>query len=63
MLLSLAKKIIMALWRQPPSYEKLQGELQGAFSRRINIKYRLIYEVYENTRTVKIISLWSHYEF
>ena len=50
-------------YQKPPSYEKLQGDLQGAFSRRINIKYRLVYEVHEDTRTVKIISLWSHYEF
>jgi Txe/YoeB family toxin of toxin-antitoxin system len=41
----------------PPSYEKLQGDLQGAYSRRINIKHRLVYEVYEASRVVKIISL------
>ncbi|WP_313070392.1 Txe/YoeB family addiction module toxin [Lacrimispora sp.] len=41
----------------PPSYEKLQGDLQGAYSRRINIKHRLVYEVYEDSRVVKIISL------
>jgi toxin YoeB len=46
----------------PPSYEKLQGDLQGAYSRRINIKHRLVYEVYEDSRVVKIISLWSHYD-
>ncbi|GLC80058.1 Txe/YoeB family addiction module toxin [Lacrimispora brassicae] len=50
-------------YQKPPSYEKLQGDLQGAFFRRINIKHRLVYEVHEDTRTVKIISLWSHYEF
>ncbi|MBO5002753.1 Txe/YoeB family addiction module toxin, partial [Methanocorpusculaceae archaeon] len=43
--------------------EKLQGDLQGAFSRRINIKHRLVYQVYEEERTVKIISMWTHYEF
>lgn len=47
----------------PPSFEKLQGDLQGAFSRRINIIHRLVYQVYEDEKTVKIISLWSHYEF
>ena len=50
-------------YHTPPSYEKLQGDLQGVYSRRINIKHRLVYEVYEDARTVKIISLWSHYEF
>ncbi|MFI3168794.1 MAG: Txe/YoeB family addiction module toxin [Faecalibacterium sp.] len=47
----------------PPTFEKLQGDLQGAFSRRINIKHRLVYQVYEEEKTVKIISMWSHYEF
>ena len=50
-------------YQTPPSYEKLQGDLQGVYSRRINIKHRLVYEVYEDARTVKIISLWTHYEF
>lgn len=50
-------------WRSPPQYEKLQGDLQGAYSRRINIKHRLVYEVLEEAHTVKIISLWTHYEF
>lgn len=49
-------------YRTPPPYEKLQGDLQGAFSRRINIKHRLVYEVIEDKKTVKILSLWSHYE-
>ena len=39
------------------------GDLQGAYSRRINIKHRLVYEVFEEEQTVKIISLWTHYEF
>ena len=47
----------------PPPYEKLQGDLQGACSRRINIKHRLVYEVLEAEQIVKIISLWTHYEF
>ena len=46
----------------PPSYEKLVGDMQGAYSRRINIKHRLVYEVFEEEKTVKIISMWSHYE-
>lgn len=50
-------------YQTPPPYEKLQGDLQGAYSRRINIKHRLVYEVFEGEKTVKIISLWTHYEF
>jgi len=50
-------------YQTPPSYEKLQGDLQGAYSRRINIKHRLVYEVFEEEQTVKIISLWTHYGF
>ena len=49
-------------WQTPPPYEKLIGDLSGAFSRRINVKHRLVYQVIEETHTVKIISLWSHYE-
>lgn len=50
-------------YQTPPPYEKLQGNLQGAYSRRINIKHRLVYEILEEEQTVKIISLWTHYEF
>lgn len=50
-------------YKTPPSYEKLQGNLKGAYSRRINIKHRLVYEVYEEDKIIKIISLWSHYDF
>lgn len=49
--------------QSPPPYEKLIGNLQGAYSRRINIKHRLVYEVLEAEQTVKIISLWTHHEF
>ena len=45
----------------PPSYEKLQGDLKGAYSRRINLQHRLVYEVIESEHTVKIIRMWSHY--
>ena len=50
-------------YQMPPAFEKLKGDLQGAFSRRINIKHRLVYQVYEQEKIVKIISLWSHYDF
>ena len=49
--------------QSPPPYEKLIGNLQGAYSRRINIKHRLVYEVLEAEQIVKIISLWTHHEF
>ena len=47
----------------PPRYEKLIGDFQGAYSRIINIMHRLVYEVIETEQTVKIISMWTHYEF
>ena len=50
-------------YKTPPSYEKLMGDLTGTYSRRINIKHRLVYEVLEEEKTVKIISLWTHYDF
>lgn len=46
----------------PPPYEKLVGDLKGAYSRRINIKHRLVYEVVESRKCVKILSMWTHYE-
>ena len=49
-------------YQTPPPYEKLQGDLRGAYSRRINIKHRLVYEILEDEKTVKLISLWSHYD-
>ena len=49
-------------FQNPPPYEKLVGDLQGAYSRRINIKHRLVYQVYDVEKIVTIISLWSHYE-
>lgn len=49
-------------FKTPPPYEKLVGDLNGAYSRRINIKNRLVYQVLEDEKIVKIISLWSHYE-
>ena len=46
----------------PPSFEKLLGDLEGAYSRRINIQHRLVYQVYKKERIVKILRMWSHYE-
>ena len=49
-------------YQTPPEYEKLVGNLQGLISRRINIQHRLVYEVYEKEKIIKIVSLWTHYE-
>jgi Txe/YoeB family toxin of toxin-antitoxin system len=49
-------------FRRPPSFEKLLGDLSGAYSRRINIHHRLVYQVFETEKTVKVLRLWSHYE-
>jgi Txe/YoeB family toxin of toxin-antitoxin system len=49
-------------FRNPPSYEKLVGDLAGAYSRRINIQHRLVYQVLQQEKTVKVLRLWSHYE-
>lgn len=49
-------------YRKPPPFEKLIGDLEGAYSRRINIQHRLVYQVLEDARAVKVLRLWSHYE-
>ena len=49
-------------YRNPPPYEKLVGDLSGAYSRRINIQHRLIYQILRDISTVKIIRMWTHYE-
>jgi len=49
-------------FKKPPPFEKLVGDLSGAYSRRINIQHRLVYQVIKEKRTVKIIRMWSHYE-
>ena len=49
-------------FQNPPRYEKLQGELVGLYSRRINIQHRLVYQINEAEHTVKILRLWTHYE-
>jgi toxin YoeB len=61
-----AEKLLESLRRNPyntpPPYEKLIGDLSGAYSRRINIKHRLVYQILEKEESVKIIRMWSHYE-
>jgi Txe/YoeB family toxin of toxin-antitoxin system len=49
-------------FQNPPPYEKLVGDLGGAYSRRINIQHRLVYQVLEGERTVKVLRMWTHYE-
>ena len=49
-------------WQNPPPFEKLVGDLSGAYSRRINIQHRIVYQVLEAERAVKILRLWTHYE-
>ena len=73
-----AKKLAAAGWRpkaeelldilkgnpfqNPPPYEKLVGDLAGAYSRRINVQHRLVYQVLEQDRVAKVIRMWAHYE-
>lgn len=49
-------------FQNPPSYEKLVGDLAGAYSRRINIQHRLVYEVLQEQKIIKVLRMWSHYE-
>ena len=61
-----AKRILDILtinpYQNPPPYEKLVGDLAGACSRRINIQHRLVYQVLDSIKTVKVIRMWTHYE-
>ena len=49
-------------YQNPPPYEKLVGDLAGAYSRRINIQHRLVYQIFDDLRVIKIIRMWTHYE-
>ena len=49
-------------FQNPPSYEKLVGNFSGLYSRRINAQHRLVYQVMEEEKTIKVLSMWSHYE-
>ena len=49
-------------FQNPPAFEKLVGDLGGAYSRRINIHHRLVYEVFKEERTVRVLRMWTHYE-
>ncbi len=49
-------------FQNPPPYEKLAGDIRGAYSRRINIQHRLVYEVFRKEKTVRILRMWTHYD-
>lgn len=49
-------------FQNPPPYEKLVGDLRGAYSRRINIQHRMVYEVFRKEKTVRVLRMWTHYE-
>ncbi len=49
-------------FQNPPPFEKLVGDLSGAYSRRINIQHRLVYEVFSEQRTVRVLRMWTHYD-
>lgn len=49
-------------FQNPPPYEKLVGDLNGAYSRRINIQHRLVYEVFRKEKTVRVLRMWTHYD-
>ncbi len=49
-------------FQNPPPYEKLVGDLKGAYSRRINIQYRLVYEVFRQEKIVRVLRMWTHYD-
>lgn len=63
---SKAEKLLSILaedpFQNPPPYEKLVGDLSGAYSRRINIQHRLVYQAFEKEKVVKVIRMWTHYE-
>ena len=49
-------------FQRPPPFERLVGDLKGAYSRRVNIQHRLVYQVFEEERTVRVLRMWTHYE-
>ena len=58
----LLKIISVDPYQNPPSFEKLVGDLDGAYSRRISIKHRLVYEIFNTERVVRVLRMWTHYE-
>ena len=60
--MSLLEVIEKNPYQNPPPYEKLVGDLDGAYSRRVNIQHRLVYQIFEDEKAIKILRLWTHYE-
>jgi len=60
--MELLKILAMDPFQNPPPYEKLVGDLAGSYSRRINIQHRLVYEVFQQERVVRVLRMWTHYE-
>ena len=58
----LLKILLVNPLQNPPSYEKLVGDLDGAYSRRINIQHRLVYEIFVAETVVRVLRMWTHYE-
>ena len=58
----LLKIISVDPYQNPPSFQKLVGDLDGAYSRRISIKHRLVYEIFNTERVVRVLRMWTHYE-
>ena len=61
-ILKLIDIITLNPFQNHPPFEKLKGDLDGAYSRRINIQHRLVYQVIKNSKTVKVLRMWTHYE-
>ena len=59
---ALFEKMMINPFENPPPYEKLVGDLSGAYSRRINIQHRIIYEVFRELGVIKVLRMWTHYE-
>ena len=61
-----AQEIIQLLaedpYKKPPRFEKLMGDLTGSYSRRINIHHRIVYQIYEKEKIIKVMRMWTHYE-
>lgn len=60
---ALLKVLMENPYQNPPPYEKLVGDLDGFYSRRINIQHRMVYQVFEQEKIVRVVSMWSHYAF
>ena len=54
--------LVIDPFQNPPPFEKLVGDLEGAYSRRLNFQHRLVYEVFKTERVVRVLRMWSHYE-